>query len=330
MSKIEQIWYNGGIGVIPLLPLSWLFRCLVMVRRWLYQHNWLVVNHFSAPLIVVGNITVGGTGKTPFVIWLANFLRNKGYKPGIVSRGYGGAATEWPQSVTATSSPVLVGDEAVLLARRCGCPMVISPKRSDAVNMLLNEFDCNIVIADDGLQHYAMGRDIEIVILDGLRRFGNGQMLPAGPLREPVSRLKRVDLCIVNGEPHLSGEYRMTLVQSSLYNLQAAETRESLSLFKGKRVHAVAGIGNPERFFNLLRDAEINVIPHPFPDHHVYCADDLDFEDDAAVVMTEKDAVKCASFEKQNRWVLSIDMAPELKAEEDLSVLLKNINGINR
>ncbi len=328
MSKIEQIWYNGGIGVIPLLPLSWLFRCLIMVRHWLYQHNWLVVNHFSAPLIVVGNITVGGTGKTPFVIWLATFLRNKGYKPGIVSRGYGGVATESPQPVTTTSSPALVGDEAVLLARRCCCPMVISSKRSDAVNMLLNDFDCNIVIADDGLQHYAMGRDIEIVILDGLRRFGNGQMLPAGPLREPVSRLKSVDLCVVNGESHLSGEYGMALVQSSLYNLQTPEIRERLSLFKGKRVHAVAGIGNPERFFNLLRDADINVIPHPFPDHHVYCADDLNF-DDAAVVMTEKDAVKCASFEKQNHWALSIDMAPELKAEENLSVLLKNIDRMN-
>ena len=329
MSKIERIWYNGGIGVIPLLPISWLFRLLTGVRRWLYRHDWLKVNRFSAPLIVVGNITVGGTGKTPFVIWLSQFLRDKGYRPGIVSRGYGGSASKWPQPVTPESKPALVGDEAVLLARRCRCPMVVSPNRSDAVKMLLKDFDCDIVIADDGLQHYAMGRDIEIVIVDGQRRFGNGHVLPAGPLREPVTRLKSVDLCVINGAPQAPDEYRMTLTQRSLYNLQAPEEIDQLSIFKDKRVHAVAGIGHPERFFDLLSTAGIEVVAHSFPDHHAYCEDDLKFGDDNPVLMTEKDAVKCASFAKLDYWVVAIEMAPELKAETALSALLQNIDGIN-
>ncbi len=329
MSRIEQIWYNGGFAVIPLLPLSWLFRCLVRVRRWLYQHDWLTINHFSAPLIVVGNITVGGSGKTPFVIWLANFLRSKGYKPGIVSRGYGGTATEWPQPVMVSSNPALVGDEAVLLVQRCYCPMVVSPNRPDAVRMLLKDFDCDIVIADDGLQHYAMGRDIEIVIIDGQRRFGNGQLLPAGPLREPLTRLKNVDLCLLNGEPLSPDEYRMTVEGISLYNLQNPEQSGELSAFKGKQIHAIAGIGYPDKFFNLLKGAGIEVIAHPFPDHHTYRVDDLNFGDDKMVVMTEKDAVKCLSFSKPEHWVLTIEMALEEKAEERLSALLTNINRIH-
>jgi len=329
MSKIERIWYNGGPGVIPLLPLSWLFRLLITVRRWLYQQGWLTVNHFSAPLIVVGNLTVGGVGKTPFVIWLASFLRRKGYKPGIVSRGYGGDATEWPQSVVPESDPVLVGDEAVLLACRCQCPMVVSPNRSDAVRMLLKDYDCNIVIADDGLQHYAMGRNIEIVIVDGQRRFGNQHLLPAGPLREPVARLNDVDLCIVNGEPMASDEYRMTLTERSLYNLQSPERKEAISFLKGKRVHAVAGIGFPEKFFTLLRNEGVEVIAHPFPDHHAYRVGDLNFGDDHVVVMTEKDAVKCTPFAKPDHWVLTIGMAPELEVEKRLDVLLESIDRIN-
>ena len=330
MSKIERIWYHGGIGMILLLPISWLFHFLITLRRWLYQHGWLRVNRFPVPLIVVGNITVGGTGKTPFVIWLSDFLRNKGYRPGIVSRGYGGSASQWPQAVMPESSPVLVGDEAVLLARRCRCPMVVSPNRSEAVKMLLRDFDCDIVIADDGLQHYAMGRDIEIVIVDGQRRFGNGHMLPAGPLREPVTRLKSVDLCVINGEPQVSDEYRMTLTQSSLYNLQAPEEIDDLSRFKGQRVHAVAGIGHPEKFFDLLRAADIEVVAHSFPDHHAYCVDDLSFGDESPVLMTEKDAVKCASFAKPDYWVVVIEMAPELKVEARLSALLENVDRINR
>jgi len=331
MSRIERIWYKGAAGAIPLLPISWLFRLLVTVRRWLYQRGWLTVHRFTAPLIVVGNITVGGTGKTPFVIWLINCLRRAGYKPGMVSRGYGGGATEWPQQVTSDSDPALVGDEAVLLANRCQCPMAVAPDRSAAVTALLDNNDCDVVIADDGLQHYAMGRDIEVVIIDGQRRFGNGQMLPAGPLREPVTRLNSVDLCIVNGETVAADEYRMTLTQSYLYNLQAPSTRQAVSYFKGQAVHAVAGIGNPERFFDLLRNADVEVVAHPFSDHHAYSADDLAFSDDLPIVMTEKDAVKCMRFARPNHWAVAIEMAPtpESQVEEHLLSLLNKIDTAN-
>ncbi len=325
MSRIEKIWYQSGLAFIPLLPLSWLFRLLVMVRYWLYQYGWLKVSRFPLPLIVVGNISVGGTGKTPFVIWLAHFLRSAGYKPGIVSRGYGGNATEWPQQVSADSDPAQVGDEAVLLARRCHCPMLVAPDRVAAVEALLGSNDCNIIISDDGLQHYAMGRDIEIAIVDGQRRFGNGQLLPAGPLREPISRLRDVDLTIVNGERTSVGEYSMTLTRSYLYNLHDPSNHEEISLFKGETVHAVAGIGHPEKFFDLLKKSGVEVITHSFVDHHAYSLDDLAFGDERPVIMTEKDAVKCTRFARPNHWVLAVEMAPELEVEENLRILLQKV-----
>ena len=329
MSRLERIWYRGGVGTIPLLPISWLFRLVVTARRWLYRHGWLTVHHFPAPLIVVGNITVGGTGKTPFVIWLVNFLRQNGYKPGVVSRGYGGSATVWPQHVSPDSDPALVGDEAVLLASRCLCPMVVAPERSAAVTALLDSGDCDIVVADDGLQHYAMGREIEIVIIDGERRFSNEQLLPAGPLREPVARLNSVDLCIVNGEAATAGEYSMSVTQCSLYNLRKPLEHQAISRFSGQSVHAIAGIGNPEKFFDLLRNAGIEVIAHPFADHHIYRAEELLFNDDLPIVMTEKDAVKCSQFEGANLWVVAIEMSPEQQVEAQLLCLLHNVTANN-
>lgn len=328
MTRIEKIWYQGGIAFIPLLPFSWLFRSLVAIRRWLYRYHWLQVKRFPVPLIVVGNITVGGTGKTPFVIWLARFLRHAGYKPGVVSRGYRGHATEWPQVVTAMSDPHQVGDEAVVLARRCQCPMVVAPNRVAAVMTLLQNYDCDIVISDDGLQHYAMGRTVEIVIVDGQRRFGNRQLLPAGPLREPVARLDEVDLVVINEGPDFDDEYKMTVTQSYLYNLSDPSKREEHSLFKGKTVHAVAGIGHPEKFFALLNRFGIEVVTHTFADHHEYCDKELDFGDGKAVIMTEKDAVKYARFVDVNvisdYWVLAIEMEPEPEVEKHLRLLLQS------
>ncbi len=329
MSRIEKIWYEGHWVSIPLLPLSWLFRLLVLIRRCLYQWGWLKTNQWSVPLIVVGNISVGGTGKTPFVIWLVDYLRTAGYQPGVVLRGYGGNATVWPQQVTIDSDPVEVGDEAVLLARRCHCPVVAAPDRGAAVAALLKNSDCNIILSDDGLQHYAMGRDIEIVIVDGERRFGNGQMLPAGPLREPISRLLDVDLVIVNGEPISDGEYRMTLTQCYLYNLLDPSIRKEISQLKGETVHAIAGVGNPERFFKLLKKSGVDVIAHPFADHHTYTTDDLLFSDEQPVIMTEKDAVKCAHLAHSNYWVLAIEMSPEVGVETKLQTLLKEFEVIH-
>ncbi len=331
MNRIEKIWYQGGWQVLPLLPISWLFRLLVAIRYALYRHGRLKASRFLVPVIVVGNITVGGTGKTPFTIWLVNFLRRQGYRPGIVSRGYGGRATAWPQPVTSESDAALVGDEAVLLARRCQCPMVVAPDRTSAVKMLLDSDGCDIVISDDGLQHYAMGRDIEIVIVDGQRRFGNEHLLPAGPLREPLSRLRDVDLVIVNeGEKSSASEYRMTLARYYIYNLMTPEKQKAISAFKDEKVHAVAGIGDPQRFFNLLKKSGVEITQHPFPDHHAYCADDLAFDDDKVVMMTEKDAVKCAAFAKPNHWVMAIEMSPENEVEACLEVLLKEIDVTNK
>jgi len=329
MNRIERIWYEGGLAYLALLPFSWLFRCVVTSRRWLYLNGWLKINHFSVPLIVVGNISVGGTGKTPFVVWLARFLRQAGYKPGVVSRGYRGKATQWPQFVTPESDPFLVGDEAVLLARRCRSPMAVAPDRAAAVTALLKNHDCDIIISDDGLQHYAMGRDIEIAMIDGPRRFGNGAMLPAGPLREPIVRLDDVDLVIVNGQASSADEFSMTVVQRYLYNLHESTQRQEASFLAGRTVHGIAGIGHPEKFFELLKQAGAEVIPHPFADHHAYTSDDLEFGDDRLVIMTEKDAVKCADFSAPHHWVMAIEMEPEPQVEESLQMLLKNIGANN-
>lgn len=258
------------------------------------------------PVIIVGNISVGGTGKTPLVTWLIDVLRKNGYTPGIVSRGYGGQATHWPQQVRMDSDARTVGDEAILLSRRCACPMAVGPDRATAADALLAHTDCDIIVADDGLQHYALGRDVEIAVVDGVRRFGNQHCLPAGPLREPLGRMDSVDIVVTNGVPGVR-EYRMDLIPGSLRHLKFTDKRKSLESFAGKTVHAIAGIGNPDRFFQQLEAQGITVIEHPFPDHHPFVHDDIYFEDDLPVLMTEKDAVKCEEFAGDHHWVLPVD-----------------------
>ena len=288
------------------MPLSWLFCAVAIVRRFAYRVGFLKINHLPVPVVIVGNISVGGTGKTPLVIWVVDLLREQGYSPGIVSRGYGGKASSWPQQVRVDSDPRVVGDEAVLLARRCGCPMAVGPNRVEAAEALLKHKHCDIIVADDGLQHYALGRDVEIAVIDGVRRFGNGHCLPAGPLREPISRLSKVDIVVTNGVSGLR-EYRMDLVPRLLQNLRQPENTSSLDDFSGKTVHAVAGIGNPERFFHQLELHNIDVIQHPFPDHYEFTRDDLIFNDDLPVLMTEKDAVKCQMFADERCWCVSVN-----------------------
>jgi len=266
---------------------------------------------------------VGGAGKTPLVIWLCAHLRQLGYRPGIVSRGYGGKASHWPQQVRADSDPVMVGDEAVLLARRTGCPMSVAPDRSEAVDALLRYTDCDIVVSDDGLQHLALGRDLEIAVVDGERGLGNGFLLPAGPLREPAGRLRKTDLVITNG-PCWQDVPVMQLVRPRLVPLLAEGWAEAqpLDTLMGRRVHAIAGIGNPQRFFDLLRAHGIEVVPHVFPDHHLYRHIDLRFEPELPVLMTEKDAVKCQRFGRPDHWVVQVDAQPEKAFIERLDRLL--------
>ncbi|RDI48737.1 tetraacyldisaccharide 4'-kinase [Aquicella lusitana] len=304
---LARYWYRESLHPITffLWPFSKLFGLCVAVRRSLYRLRILKTHHFATPVIVVGNITVGGTGKTPFVLWLVDFLRANGFKPGIVSRGVGGKKHVKPYRVKQHDSAEIVGDEAILLLQS-GCPVVISVDRVAAVRDLLEHNQCNIVISDDGLQHYRLGRDIEIAIVDGVRRFGNRLLLPAGPLREPVARLNSVDFTVENGSKTDHGAYGMMLEPVEFVSLVDEKKSMPFEAFVQRQVHAVAGIGHPERFFLLLKNAGFNVIAHSFPDHHPYQPHELDFNDTLPILMTEKDAVKCRSFADERYWYLRI------------------------
>ena len=309
VSGIERHWYRDSFVSRLLVPLSWLYRFLVLLRRALYRAGILRVTRLSVPVMVVGNLTVGGSGKTPLVIWLARFLKEQGWRPGIVTRGYGGQATQWPQTVTPESDPESVGDEPVLLARAAGCPVIADPERARAAERLVR-LGCNIVVSDDGLQHYRLARDFEIAVIDGVRRFGNGRCLPAGPLREPVNRLDDVQARVTLGEAQ-AGEWVMTLATKSFHRLEAPETTAEADHFRGQPVHAVAGIGHPARFFEQLRRLGLDVVPHPFPDHYRFHERDLAFGDAHETVMTQKDAVKCERLAGVTGWYLAVEARPD-------------------
>ncbi len=318
-------WQHWGPLALLLSPLSLLFRLVVALRRAAYRLGLRRVYRAACPVIVVGNITVGGSGKTPLVIWISRWLEEQGWRPGIVSRGYGGRARHWPQQVRPDSDPQTVGDEAVLLAQRSGRPVCVGPDRPAAVAALLSHTDCDIVISDDGLQHYALGRDVEIVVIDGERRFGNGLMLPAGPLREPVSRLRGVDLVVCNGRPR-HGEHAMRMRQPRLLPLRGEAPPLPLERLRGRRVRAVAGIGNPQRFFDLLRRFGLQVEAHPFPDHHAFTEDDLAFDPPLPLLMTEKDAVKCRLIAPEDTWVVRVEVQPDAPFVHRLGRALESLS----
>lgn len=318
-----DIWYKDAFLGILLLPLAYIFSDVVRLRRFLYRHGILKSYSLPVPAIVVGNITVGGTGKTPLIIWLADFLAKSGYKPGIISRGYGGQSESWPQIVDEHSDVDKVGDEAVLLAKLTGLPLVVGPSRVESAKKLLAEFDCNIVLSDDGLQHYALNRDLEIAVVDGERRFGNGYCLPAGPLREPIERLSSVDFTVVNGDKYADHEVAMRLVGDTAVNLLTGE-HKSLQEFCGINCHALAGIGNPGRFFKLLETVGLTCVTHSFPDHYQFQQRDIEFGDDKPVLMTEKDAVKCTLFARDCHWFVPVQAVPETHfGQQLLDLLLK-------
>jgi len=308
MRKTPGYWYSDkrDVRYYFLAPLSWMFCLLVFIRRFFYRINILSSKSLPVPVIVAGNITVGGSGKTSLVIWMANLLKENGYKPGLVSRGYGGKAGQWPQRVTMDIDHMVVGDEAIMLASRTECPMAVGPDRVAAIQSLLECSDVDVIISDDGLQHYAMYRDVEIAVVNGERRFGNGRYLPAGPLREGVSRLQEVDMIVVNGQGE-QREYPMSLCNLSAVNMRTNETRK-LSEFTNRKVHAVAGIGYPAFFFNGLKKYQIDVVEHEFPDHYQYNLQDLRFEEGAIVMMTEKDAVKCMRFANKFFWYVPVNV----------------------
>lgn len=314
MTWFERHWYSVTPWSFLLSPLSLVFRAAVALRRTFYRLGVSPVIRVAAPVVIVGNITVGGTGKTPLVVWLVGFLRSRGMQPGIVSRGYGGKA-EGPRSVTPESDPESCGDEAVMLSRSCNAPVWVGKDRAAAARALLAASPgCNVILSDDGLQHYRLARDVEIVVVDGARGIGNGFMLPAGPLREPATRLTSVDAIIVNVSESATvglktvspAAYAMSLAGSDFYNLLNPERRAGPEYFRNRRVHAVAGIGNPQRFFEHLRRLGVTFTAHPFPDHYMYAAKDLAFVDAECIVMTEKDAVKCRRFAHEIHWVLPV------------------------
>ena len=354
MSVIEHFWYRVRPAHLALYPLSVLFGAALGVRRTLYARGVLRSQQMPVPVIVVGNLTVGGSGKTPLTLWLAQRLRAAGHRPGIVTRGYRGS--ERLQEVHPHSAPAQAGDEAVLLARRAGCPVFAGRDRVAAARALLRAHSaCDVLLSDDGLQHYRLARAFEIAVIDGARGFGNGLLLPAGPLREPRSRLREVDAIVVNTgvvhagvvnagvvnagvvnagvanggafnagvanaagtEPSVIGagvdltglpvpSYAMRLEGERLVNLKHPARAVPLSDFAGRSVHALAGIGHPRRFFAQLEGAGLSVAPHPFPDHFAFAPDDLAFAGDAPLLMTEKDAVKCAAFARESWWYLPV------------------------
>lgn len=321
---IQAHWRRTTALTILLLPLAWLYCGVMVVRGRLYRRGWLKVYRAPVPVVVVGNLTVGGSGKTPLVCWLARFLGEYGYAPGVVSRGYGGRSQVWPQAVTAASDPAAVGDEPVLIAATAGVPVVVGPDRGAAVRRLLEQHQCNVIITDDGLQHLALGRDLEIVVIDGERRFGNGHCLPAGPLREPLRRLATVDLRVCNGTPQ-PGETGMRLAPGRFYRLDDPTIHAGADRFAGARVHAVAGIGNPQRFFHHLQSLGIKVVSHPFPDHHRFQAHEIRFDDDEPVIMTEKDAVKCRSFADARHWAMPVTAELDPEFGQQVSRFLRNL-----
>lgn len=300
--RLESAWY--GVGRVPwwTRPLALLYGALTALRRVLYRVGVLRSVRLPVPVVVIGNLSVGGTGKTPLTIAVAEALRRRGYTPGVVSRGYGGTQ-EQPTLLGPSPDPAVVGDEPCLI-HASGVTVAVGRRRPEAARLLIDA-GCDVVIADDGLQHYALARNIELCVIDGVRRFGNSRLLPAGPLREPLSRLQQVDFRICNGGMVAPGDVPMQL-QGALARALVNDAIKPLTEFAGQTVHAVAAIGHPQRFFASLRSQGMQVIEHAFPDHHAFAPVDLAFADGRPVLMTEKDAVKCLAFAQPHWWTVPV------------------------
>lgn len=330
MNFLERAWYEGRPWLYLLWPLSIFFRTLAVYRR--RRHSAGVNRLGKQPVIVIGNITVGGTGKTALLIALVLELKQRGFSPGIISRGYGATAANYPLTVEADSDPDECGDEPVLIAASTECPVVVDPNRPAALAHLLAEYKVNVVLSDDGLQHYRLHRDIEIAVVDGARMFGNGLTLPAGPLREPRQRLHEVDFVVVNGEAAEVLElpvppYQAAMEAHSLVNLATGEERSftGAPFHVGNTLQLVSGIGNPERFYALMENLPYPLARIEFPDHHKFSEEDFAGERIDAhqpIVMTEKDAVKCRRFATANFWALRAEMK---LPPEFVKALLKRI-----
>lgn len=327
--NLQAFWSRRGVLNVVLLPFAWVFGMAAAFRRGLYRHGWRASGHPGVPVLVVGNLTVGGSGKTPFVIWLVNWLRQQGFRPGVVSRGYG-RADRTVRMVAAQSTAAEVGDEPLLVHQQTGAPVAVGASRLQAARLLLvRQPGVDIIVSDDGLQHYALRRDLELVRVDAATGFGNGWLLPAGPLREPRSRLAGADALIVTeregiAPPAAAGlpVFAVRLQPSGFVNLVTGRRCERPA-FAGKAVHAVTGIARPESFFGLLAQLGIAHRPRAFPDHHRFSAGELDAT--ATVVMTQKDAVKCRPFAGPDWWALELTLVPGTGLEAWLADKLRNL-----
>lgn len=313
-----EVWYRGRWWLWLLWPLSLLLQGVALLRRRYLQAR---AQPFAVPVVVVGNITLGGTGKTPMIIALVRYLQARGLRPGVISRGYGGSAPAYPYLVTAASPVHESGDEPLLIALETGCPVMVGANRTAATEQLIRDHQCDLVLSDDGMQHYKLARQWEICLLDGARLLGNRLCLPAGPLRESPSRLSQVDCVVLNGTPQPSARlnhllalapqpvHTMQLRPAHWCNVVTGERRAlgELDFSRQAVVNAVSGIGNPERFFTTLRDLGIAVRGQAFPDHHAFTAEDLAYVGPKPLLMTAKDAVKCQSFAQPDWWYLSVE-----------------------
>jgi len=327
MKRIDYYWNSVNYISILLWPLSLVFFCLSEIRKQLYTLNLLSSYRAPVPVIVVGNITVGGTGKTPFIIELVKQLQQQGKNPAVISRGYGGRSQHWPLVVNDQTNAAQVGDEPQLIFQRTKCPVVVGPNRKEDIELILEKFKCDVILSDDGLQHYALQRDVEICIVDAIKRFGNGWFIPAGPMRESPDRLNTVDLVLYNDGEDKLPSFKMTptmCLPVAHDNLASVELND----FAGKTVHAIAGIGHPQRFFSMLKQHNINVIPHAYADHHRYQLSDLIFDDEFSVLMTEKDAVKCSDLVLGDHWsvpiVISLSDSAQQKVNQIIDLVLHN------
>jgi tetraacyldisaccharide 4'-kinase len=323
---IERIWSGSSLVYLLLLPLSWLYGLVSGLIRLSYRCGLRKSWRAPVPVVIVGNLTAGGNGKTPMVIWLVEQLQQRGYRVGVVSRGYGGKSAVYPLVLDAQTTTRQAGDEPVLIFQRTGAPVAISPKRAEAVQALLNQGELDLIITDDGLQHYALQRDFELVVIDGVRRFGNGWWLPAGPMRERVSRLKTVDACVANGGVAQPGEIAMKLQAQDAVNIASGERRPAIEL---PHVVAMAGIGHPPRFFATLEKLGVEVDREvAFADHQEYNHGQLAAlaSQGQTLLMTEKDAVKCRAFAQPDWWYLPVEaVLPTEQAEQLLQGIQKLI-----
>ena len=320
----EKLWYTKNLVSTLLIPVSWLFRVVSYARKASQKKSASKKGFEDTYVFVVGNLTVGGAGKTPFVTYLVEQCKKANLSVGVISRGYK-RKTGTLIEVSESSMVEEVGDEALMLKQQTTCPVVVSTDRCEAAKYLYDKYQPSVIVSDDGLQHYRLSRDCEIVVVDGEREFGNGHCLPAGPLREPISRLKSVDIVVSNGENDRY-EYHYTTLSSEAISLSDEYARKSIEEFQNTRVHAVAGIGYPKRFFSMLENYGMGLIPHAFADHHNYKPKDLEFNDNLPILMTEKDAVKCRGFANDAFWYIPIKAIPNAQLETRIKKILEELS----